>query len=399
MTINEKHQRAVQNGPLSFGAGFPALLLMTGIFYVNFMARISLAPLLPSIEQDLGFTHGESGALFLLVSGGYCLAIIFSGHVSSRINHRGAIILSALLLGLCMIGITFTHSLSALRGAVFLAGLAAGFYLPSGIAVITSLIRPGDWGKAMAVHELAPNLSFITAPIVCELLLARLPWRGIMGILGLASICIGAVFVFLGKGGDHPGQAPSVTASRRLFAVPSFWIMVALFSMGITGSLGIFSMLPLYLVAERGLERNWANTLIALSRFSGLFMAFISGWVSDRLGPRVTLIGVMGLSGLATAFLALAPDRLLAVMLFVQPMAAGAFFAPALAALPRVGPADTRNILVSFTVPAAFLVGGGVAPIAIGAIGDAWSFSLGIGLFGVLILSTMLPAARLKMSD
>lgn len=398
MTIQESRQRFLASDPLSFTAAFPALLLLTGVFYTNFAARISLAPLLPSIQKDLGFTHGESGALFLLISGGYCVAIIFSGFLSSRINHKGAIILSTVVLGLCLIGMALTHSLAALRLGVLLMGAAAGFYLPSGMATLTALISPGDWGKAVAVHELAPNLSFVTVPILCEILLMHLPWRGIIGLLGIASVCAGLAFAFFGKGGNFPGQAPSISVSRTLFSVPSFWIMATLFGLGITGSLGIFSMLPLYLVAERGMERNRANTLIALSRFSGLFMAFIAGWVNDRLGPKSTLIGVMGLTGLCTICLALVPDKLLVVPLFLQPMAAVCFFPPAFAALARVGPAETRNVSVSFTVPAAFLLGAGAVPIAIGFMGDVWSFSMGVGLIGTLILCGMLLAAYLKMS-
>lgn len=388
----------LKEGPLSFGAAFQALLLMTGLFYVNFVARVSLAPLLPSIEHDLGFSHGESGALFLLLSIGYCLALFVSGYISYRLTHRWTIFFSAMILGLSLIGIATSQSLLALRTGVLLMGAAAGFYLPSGIATLTALINPRDWGKAIALHELAPNLSFVTAPIICEILLLWLPWRGAIGLIGLASICFGLAFALFGKGGRFPGQAPSISSSRILFSIPSFWIMVAMFSLGITGTLGIFSMLPLYLVAELGMARHRANTLIALSRLSGLFMAFIAGWLNDRLGPKHTLAGVMGLTGFCTLCLAIFSDRLLVLMLFMQPMAAVCFFPPAFAALARVGPAETRNISVSFTVPIGFLLGAGVVPILIGAMGDAWSFSIGIGFFGALILSGVLLAAKLNIS-
>ncbi len=396
-TKNEPHTDS--DAPLPLSAAFPALLLMTALFYINFMARISLAPLLPAIEQDLGFSHGESGALFLLLSAGYCITVVFSGCISSRIKHRGTIVFSAVLLGLSLLGIALSNSFLALRAGMFMVGASAGFYLPSGIATLTTLIDAKDWGKAIAIHELAPNLSFVTVPVFCEILLLRLPWHGIIGLLGTVSIIIGIAYAFFGKGGNYHGQAPSIGASRTLFSVPSFWLMIALFSFGITGSLGIFSMLPLYLVAERGIERDWANTLIAFSRVSGLFMAFVSGWVNDRLGPRKTLIGVMGLSGLSTLCLAVTPEKFLAIPLFVQPAAAVCFFPPAFAALARVGPAATRNVSVSFTVPLGFLVGGGLAPIAIGTMGDIWSFSTGIGLFGLLILFGTILAACLKLSS
>jgi MFS transporter, NNP family, nitrate/nitrite transporter len=107
----------------------------------------------------------------------------------------------------------------------------------------------------------------------------------------------------------------------------------------------------------------------------------------------------MGLTGLATVCLALVPDNFLVIPLFLQPMAAVCFFPPAFAALARMGPPETRNVSVSFTVPAAFVLGAGIAPITIGAMGDAWSFSIGIGIFGSLILLSMIPAASLKLSS
>jgi len=45
-------------------------------------------------------------------------------------------------------------------------------------------------------------------------------------------------------------------------------------------------MIPLYLVAERGMERSSANALLALSRIPTLVIAFLAGWVTDRFGPK-----------------------------------------------------------------------------------------------------------------
>ena len=47
------------------------IFLLTGIFLLNFLSRVILAPLLPTIERDLEVGHGEAGSLFLLISLGY----------------------------------------------------------------------------------------------------------------------------------------------------------------------------------------------------------------------------------------------------------------------------------------------------------------------------------------
>lgn len=134
----------------------PAFFL-TSIFFVNFLSRVILAPLLVTIEKELHLDHQEAGILFLLISVGYSLALFGSGHLSSRLVHRKTIFLSTLGLGITLLGLSVSHSLWSIRSALFLLGICAGIYLPSGIATLTSLVRPQDWGKAVAIHELAPN--------------------------------------------------------------------------------------------------------------------------------------------------------------------------------------------------------------------------------------------------
>ena len=79
-------------------------------------------------------------------------------------------------------------------------GMAAGLYLPSGIATLTTLVDMRHWGKAIAIHELAPNLSFVTAPLVAEAILAWFSWRLAFALLGIAALGLAAVFYRYGKG-------------------------------------------------------------------------------------------------------------------------------------------------------------------------------------------------------
>jgi NNP family nitrate/nitrite transporter-like MFS transporter len=273
------------------------LLLMTGIFFLNFISRIILSPLMPTIEMDLGIGHAEAGSLFLLISLGYFISLVGSGFFSSRFTHRKTIV------GITLLAISFSHTLREVRIGCIIVGLAAGLYLPSGISTLTSLVSSKDWGKAIAIHELAPNLSFLSAPLISEALLVWFTWRNILALLGLASVFVGLTFARFGKGGDFPGEPPSPSNLKSLLREPSFWIMIVFFSLGISGSLGIYAMLPLFLVSERGMTQSWANYLVALSRISGLGVAFLSGIVTDKLGPKVALGGVFLLTGLLTLLL------------------------------------------------------------------------------------------------
>ena len=172
--------------------------------------------------------------------------------------------------------------------------------------------------------------------------------------------------------------------------------MMILFSLGICATLGIYTMLPLFLVAQHGLERNWANTLVALSRISGMFMALLAGWTTDRVGPKWTMMAVFLIAGSATVFLGASTGSWLVLMVFLQPVVAVCFFPPGFAALSAIGPPKARNVAVSLTIPAAFLVGGGAIPMGIGMMGDAGLFSLGVSISGGLILSGAILALLYK---
>jgi NNP family nitrate/nitrite transporter-like MFS transporter len=318
---------------------------------------------------------------------GYFISLMSSGFVSARLKHRGVIVLSSLSVGLILLVIAASSSLWAIRGSLVLLGLAAGLYLPSGIATLTDFVGRKHWGKAIAIHELAPNLSFVVAPLFAEVVLIWFPWRGALVLLGIAVILITLLFASRSRVGDFAGEAPSFRSLRALAREPSFWLMVLLFSLGISSTLGIYTMLPLYLVNEHGFERDFANTLVAFSRLVSMAMALVGGWVTDRFGPKRTLGIVFLLTGGLTLLLGLAPTRWVSAAVFLQPMVAVCFFPAGFAALGMVVPPKTRNIAVSFTTPMAFMIGGGAVPTLIGGIGDIRSFGLGVSLVGGLILA------------
>jgi NNP family nitrate/nitrite transporter-like MFS transporter len=373
------------------------LLFLTSIFFVGFISRLLLAPLLPAVEKDLAIGHAKAGSFFLFVSSGLFVSLLCSNVIVSKISHRTCIVLSVVILGLALMATALAQEVWQIYLCLFFWGAAGGLYLPSGIATITTLIQPNHWGKALAVHELAPNLAFVMVPILVELLFNWFTWRGIPAVFGVIGILMGMLYLGFGKGGRFHGQAPRLTTYQRLLGNGSLWIMVFLFTLGVTGTLGIFSMLPLYLISERGMGRELANNLLGLSRISCIFVPFAAGWITDRLGPERTLAGIFTMAGLVTIFLGLARGAWVVVALFLQPIFAVCFFPAGLAALSFLGPPEERNAVVSLTSAFALLFGVGLVPICLGFLGETASFSLGICLAGGLMITGAFMAVRLKI--
>ena len=383
---------------IAFKTILGSLLFLALIFFMNFSARILFAPLMPVIEADMGISHREAGSFFLMIAVGYCVALISSSFALSKLTHRAIIVCSALAVGLALMGISFLQNRLALYGGLFILGMATGIYLPSGIATITSLASSKYWGRALAVHELAPNLGFCLVPLMAQGLLSFFPWRQVLLLFGVLCLIIGLAFWRFGQGGHSYGAPPSLKAYTAIFKEPSFWLMMVLFSMGITGTMGIYNMFPLYLVSGLGFDKATANHWLGLSRITGPVMAFVGGWAIDRFGPKKTLLHVFLISGVCAVLLGVVPRQWVIPLLFVQSMAAVCFFPVGFAILSALGRPESRNMVVSLALPLAFVVGSGIIPTLIGTIGDlTHSFALGISLAGGFILCGVVVASFLKL--
>ncbi len=380
----------------SFRSQMAPLLFLVAIFFLNFISRVVLSPLLPTVEKDLGIGHEEAGSFFFIISFGYCIMLLGSSFVSSRLSHRKTIILSTVALGGALLFIGLSHDVWMVRLGFLVLGMAAGLYLPSGIATLTESVNPKHWGKAISIHELAPNSSFVVAPLLAEVLLRWLSWQGIFILFGVFSILSGILFSFFGRGGGFCGEPLNVGTLRVILREPSFWIMMILFSLGIGGTFGMFAMFPLYLVSERGLDQAWANTLVGLSRISPVGIAILSGWVTDRLGSKRALSTIFVAEGMAVILLGLVSESWMIALIFLQPMLASSFFPPGFAALSRIGDARFKSVAVSLTVPVSFLLGGGAIPAMIGAIGQVRSFSTGFIVLGGMLLGGTILVRYLK---
>jgi NNP family nitrate/nitrite transporter-like MFS transporter len=385
------------NNTMTFQSQLRPLFFLTSIFLLNFTIRIIISPLLPTILHDMSLTGDQAGSLFLVSALGYFITLICSGFVSEKLLHKKTIGLSAIMTGLFFIITGFCNSLVMMRIGIFFTGMAAGLYLPSGIAMLTASISKPNWGKAIGVHELAPNLSFLLAPIVCEAMLLWISWRSVLMVTGLMSMILGIVFLKFSKIKDFPGQSPKFNVLLPLMSSRSFWIMILLFTAGVTGTMGIYAMLPLYLVNEHCMLQTQANTLITLSRILTLPMPFAVGWVSDRYGMKKTLTGVLILTGIFTLSLGLLSDTGLQIAVFFQPLLSVCFFPPAFSALSNIGAKETRNVMVSLTIPAAFLMGGGAAPTLIGFLADNGFFAMGFVGAGIAISAAALLPFFLKI--
>lgn len=372
--------------PEPFRSVIGKIIFLTLLFFLSFISRFIFAPLLPSISRELGITTTQAGSIFLFGSLGVAIGALGSGFLSSRINHKGSLLVSILGAGFVLFVCTLSDALYGIQSAMLFLGIAAGFNLPSNMAVITAIVSRQDWGKALAVQQTGPPLSLILGPLLSALLLPWMSWRMILACIATIAIISGLALSRYKGLGDFPGDQPGYSNIRMVLSKKSFWIMISLFALGIGGHVGLYTMLPLYLINEHGFGYEFANTMVGLAQVSTFFMTFFGGWLSDRLGEKRTIVVFLVITGGLTILLGVLSGDWLKIVVFLEPAVAVCFFPAAFAALSRTVQPNLRSLATSWTTPIAFTIGGGLFPAALGYMGQVFSIGAGIAIFGILMI-------------
>jgi NNP family nitrate/nitrite transporter-like MFS transporter len=186
---------------------------------------------------------------------------------------------------------------------------------------------------------------------------------------------------------------------KSVIKLPSFWFLVILLAMGMAGSAGLFAMMPLFFVTERGFELGWANTVIGLSQISCFFVVLFAGVIIDKVGQQKVLAWSLGFSALLTLALGVVEGSALLIVLFLQPAVLAAFFPAAFASLAQVAHPALRSVVSALGPALAFLLGAGGVPMAIGHLAEVVSLGHGIVGTGVFMLLGVPLVFKLRLGE
>jgi MFS family permease len=383
-----------------FAPVLPALSLLTAVFLANFLARTLFGPLLLPISDHLGRSLASSAKLFVFLSGGYSLSVLCAGFVSARLGHKGTIVASAACIGLGLLGLAGCDGFAAFAAWVLFIGAGAGLYMPSSVVTITEVTPTAHWGQAFAVHEMAPNLAFIAAPLVAEAFMATAGYPALFRLLGAACLLLAAAYALRGPRTVRPGMPPVLRNVKDIVARPAFWIMVLLFVLAVGVEVGVYNLVPAFLVQEKGVGRETANIILGCSRIASLAFLPATGWIIRRIGYRRTLALCLVGTGAATALSGYGPLWWTAAMLTLQPVFVVCFFPVGFAVLSLVCPKATNDLSVSLTVMFTSVVGAGFMPALLAWAGETFSFALSFVLLGAaMCAASALAVAGLRVPD
>ena len=344
--------------PMPFRTALPWTGFVALLFLLNYMSRSTLTPLLVSIEEDLGIGHAQATSLLLMQSAGFSSALAASGFLLSRFKPRQIATIPLAIAGGILLLMPLVHTLGQARLVFIAFGLGVGFYFPAGMATLSSLVFPKDWGKAVAIHQLAPNTGFILIPLLAQAGLMFTDWRGVFAIMGVLMICTAGAFLLWGRGGNTRTDAPSFKGCGVLLKNPASWIVALLMAVSMIGEFSIYSILQIFLVSACFLLHAVALCLMSV----------------DASVSRIpALCGV-----------------------FLQAASMAFVFPPLFKVFAQCFSADEQPILLSLTMPLAGLISAGGIPFFIGYCGEYYTFGLAFLTIAAMSVASAVSVAYLK---
>ncbi len=375
------------------------LFIFWCLWFLNYSSRTVLSPLLPVIEDSLSLSHGQAGGLFTSLSIGYGISLFFAGRLASAWGYKRMVVLGFIAGGIALSALQWADTYLALHVISLLMGLALGNYIPSVIPIITEMVDQKHWGKAIALHDSAASFALFAAPILATLGLHFFSWKRLYLILGMACFLLPIYFWRIAvEPKKHTIQ--ETVRYGDVFRNKTVWIMGLLWIVSNMFCNGIFAILPLYLVKERGIDFDYANTLIGISRAGGIFVTIFSGYLADRFGYRKILMMSIFATGLSTIAMALVhPLPLLLFILIFQAIVSLAFFPIALAAVSKLTSPAERSTVTGVVLSIGVMFGSGTSPFLLGTIADHLSFQVGILGVGIVTTFSCLLVGLLKKTE
>lgn len=382
--------------PLPFSQAWGWAFFVALLFLLNYMARSTLSPVMVSLEQDMNVGHAQATSLLLMQGIGFACTQAVVGFIVGRIPPARVAAASLMLIGVCLMSMLLVTSLWQARVIFLLFGFSAGLYFPAGMATLGSLVYPKDWGKAVGIHELAPNVGFILIPLIAQGALLFTNWRGVFAIMGVCTLLTGLAFALRGRGGNSPAAAPSFKGSAAMLRNPATWIISFVLAVCMSGEFSVFSVLQIFLVSEAGYEPQTANGLLSLSRLATPLAVFFGGWAADHWRPLHILRNCLLLHAVALCCMASGQSVLVLAGSCAQALTIAVCFPSLFKAISACFAMDKQPVLLSLTMPGAALVSAGLMPWFFGLCGQYAQFGWGFLTLAVIsVLSVLtLPVLR-----
>jgi len=376
-----------------------ALLLLTGVYTMNFVDRQILSILLEPIKVDLGLSDTQLGFL-----SGISFAIFYAtlgipiAMLADRTNRRNIVAftlaLFSVMTAVCGMAQNFVHLALARIGV----GIGEAGTSPPAHSMIADMYAPKERGAAMGVYSIGVNIGILIGFLVGGWVAQWYGWRTAFHVVAIPGLLLALIVQFTlrepkrGHSDGYQDVGAAAPPPREVFAFlltqRSFVHLAIGSGLAAFVGYGAVTWLPAYLIRSFGMETGPIGTWLALIiGVAGGLGTFAAGAIADRLAHRD--IRWYAWLPVVTAIIALpftfgvyfAASGTMALLFFVLPAFLGNAYLPnSLSMLQSLSTLRMRSAASALWLFIVNMIGLGLGPQAVGVLSDIYDTQFGLGI-------------------
>lgn len=274
--------------------------LALGAFAIGTESYV-VAGVLPTIANDVGVTVALAGQLITAFALTYAVGSPLIAVATGTMERRRLLLGSIAAFGLFNLLAGVAHSYGLLLAARIGLGLSAGTFMPAASAYAVAATAAEHRGRALAVIYGGLTVAMLLGAPLGVLLGEHLGWRAIFVVVaGLTAVTAAGLAFTLRR----MQPSASVTLAERIAIArrPDVLATLAVTVLTISGAYTVYSYLAPFLQETANLSGDAVAMVMFLFGLGSTVGNFLSGRVTDRVGPqRVVATVVLGLIGLFAA--------------------------------------------------------------------------------------------------
>lgn len=390
------------------------------IAFFNYADRQAIFSVFPLLEKEMGLSNTQLGVLGAAFAWVYGLGALFAGAIVDRVRRKSAI------LGGLHIWSAICMATAASRNFLHLVffraaeGLGETFYFPASMSLISDYHGKDTRSRAMGFHQTSVYVGTIGGGFFAGLIGQHYGWRWSFLVFGAAGILLGLLLArFLRE--PERGAAERIPAGRPLpmraflqlaWHTRTLRLLLAAFVCSNFVAAVMLSWMPKFLYDRFQLSLAMAGlTATLFLQLASMAGSPVGGWLADRLrrrhpGGRMAVQALGVFAGAPFVLLCGATQSIpvLIAALTGWGFCKGLYDANIFASVYDVVRPEARGAAAGLMNTAGWLLGGGVAPIVVGRLADAYGLGFAISATavvylaaGLLLLKAVLRWARLDV--
>jgi predicted MFS family arabinose efflux permease len=346
-----------------------------------------IALFLPLIRDDVDLTFSQAGTLAGAATLVYALMQVPAGYLADRFGARRLFVIGLVGTNLLSLAFALLHSYPLLLLNQAASGFFRSLMFAPGMLLIAAHFPPGRRASALGLYVAGGFSSNILLSSLGPAVVGDVGWR--LLFVGFSVLGLLAVAAYAALPAPPPRTAGSPVRLRELWPLLREPVLrlagvVQFVRLAVVTGLGFW--LPTYLVVDKGFSLQAAGLVVALGAALTAPANILGGYVSDRLGRPLLVIGVsLGMLGVTLALLVTARAAAAVVVLVgVNAVFLQVYFGP-LFQVPIQVLGERTAGLTSGVSNFCANVGGFVAASSLGAVKDV-SGSFAPGLLALAVL-------------